>query len=126
MSANHSVHSERQEPQELGQTDPLSLSIFTPQLFWTYPPVDGIKDYITEKDMEDITECYSGQALVKEELSKAELQAQGVHVYRPGKSLLCNVHMLATLKYKVRITVRVHCAFHLVCLRFSQRPVVSR
>ena len=31
------------------------------------------KGYIIEEDMEEIIECYSGQALVKEELSKVEV-----------------------------------------------------
>ena len=47
-----------------------------------YPPADCIKDYITEGDMEDIIECYSGQALVKEELCKAELEVQGVQTWQ--------------------------------------------
>ncbi len=58
------------------------LSTFTPELFWIYPPADGIKDYITEEDMEDIMECYNGQAMVHEELSRAELQAQGVQTWQ--------------------------------------------
>jgi len=32
--------------------------------------------------MEDIIECYNGQALVKEELSKAELEVQGVQTWQ--------------------------------------------
>ena len=47
-----------------------------------YPPADCIKDYITEGDMEDIIDCYSGQALVKEELSNAELEAKGVQTWQ--------------------------------------------
>ncbi len=82
VSANHSIHSELQESHKPGHTDPLALSIFTPQLFRMYPPADCIKGYITEGDMEDIIECYSGQALVKEELSKAELEVQGVQTWQ--------------------------------------------
>ena len=82
MSLNHSMHSELQAPQQPGQMDPLSLSIFTPQLFCMYPPSDSIKEYITQRDMEDIVDCYSGQALVKQEPSKAELQAQGVQTWQ--------------------------------------------
>ena len=81
-SANHSIHCGLQESQKPGHTDPLSLSVFTPQLFRMYPPADCIKDYITEGDMEDIIECYSGQALVKEELCKAELEVQGVQTWQ--------------------------------------------
>ncbi len=47
-----------------------------------YPPADVIKDYITVDDMEDIIECYTGQVMVKEELSKAELEAQGVKTWQ--------------------------------------------
>ena len=47
-----------------------------------YPPADFIKDYITEGDMEDIIECYNGQALVKEMLCKAELEVQGVQTWQ--------------------------------------------
>ncbi|KAL3141181.1 hypothetical protein ABBQ38_003524 [Trebouxia sp. C0009 RCD-2024] len=82
VSANHSIHLELQNSHKPGHTDPLSLSYFTPQLFRLYPPADCIKDYITEEDMEDIIECYNSQALVKEELSKAELEVQGVQTWQ--------------------------------------------
>ena len=59
-----------------------SCSTFTPELFRLYPPADVIKEYITVDDMEDIIECYTGQALVKVELSKAELEAQGVKTWQ--------------------------------------------
>jgi len=62
--------------------DPLSCSTFTPELFRMYPPADVIKDYVTVDDMEDLIECYTGQALVKEELSKAELEAQGMKTWQ--------------------------------------------
>ncbi|DBA85101.1 TPA: hypothetical protein ACH3X2_005825 [Trebouxia sp. C0005] len=51
---------ELQESHKPGHTDPLSLSIFTPQLFRMYPQADGTKNYFTEGDMQDIIECYSG------------------------------------------------------------------
>ena len=66
------------QSQACGYTDPLSCSTFTPELFRMYPQPDVIKDYITLDDMEDIIEYYTGQALVKAELSNAELEAQGV------------------------------------------------
>lgn len=69
----------RQNP---GQTDPLTLSIFDPRIFRMYPPADHIKDYISEEDMTDIIKCYSGQPLIEEQLSKAELQAQGVQTWQ--------------------------------------------
>ena len=62
--------------------NPMSFSVFTPQLFRMYPPADCIKDYITEGDMEDIIECYNGQALIEEELSKAELEVHGVQTWQ--------------------------------------------
>ena len=62
--------------------DPLSLSTFTPGLFRMYPPADNIKEYVTQDDMQDIIECYNGQPLVMEELSQAELQAQGVRTWQ--------------------------------------------
>ena len=64
------------------QTSPLHLSTFTPKLFRMYPPAKFLREYITDDDMEEIIECYSGQALVKEELSEAELQAQGVKTWQ--------------------------------------------
>lgn len=56
--------------------------VFTPQLFRMYPPAAVIKDYITEENMKDIIECYNGQALKKEEMSEAELQAQKVRTWQ--------------------------------------------
>lgn len=64
------------------QTDPLSLSTFTPELFRMYPPTKSLREYITDDDMKEIIKCYSGQILVKEELSEAELQAQGVKTWQ--------------------------------------------
>ena len=80
--ANYSTHSGLAQSQTSGHTDPLSCSTFTPELFRMYPPADVIKDYITVDDMEDIIECYTGQVMVKEELSKAELEAQGVKTWQ--------------------------------------------
>ena len=47
-----------------------------------YPPADHIKHCITEQDMTDIIQCYTGQPLIVERLSKAELQAQGVQTWQ--------------------------------------------
>lgn len=68
------------QSQACGHTGPLSCSTFTPELFRMYSQPDVIKDYITLEDMEDIIEYYTGQALVKAELSKAEREAQGVKI----------------------------------------------